>query len=96
MVPAATKTAICQNRWLALLTLVLFKPKMRWPLTRKFPESRSSNPMFQYSFVVAEAKNVHQRKPSKLSVFAPSVTKKPHIPLNAGASPPSSAFLCAN
>jgi len=38
-VPAAANTTICQNRWPALLTLVLFNPKIRCPLTRKFPEA---------------------------------------------------------
>jgi hypothetical protein len=33
-------------------------------------------------FSVAEAIRVHQRKASTPAIFVPSVTKKPHIPLN--------------
>ena len=47
MVPAAAKTAICQNRWLELLALAILAPKSRCPLTRIFLESRYSNPIFR-------------------------------------------------
>src|ERR1700682_4295842 len=76
MVPAAVKIAICQNR-----SLAMFAIEIRRPLTRIILESQS-----RYSFVVAEAKRVHQRKASNPCVipalFAASVTKKPHNALN--------------
>src|ERR1700675_3547198 len=76
MVPAAVKIAICQNRSFAMLAI-----EIRRPLTRIILESQS-----RYSFVVADDKRVHQRKPSNPCVipafFPASVTKKPHNTLN--------------
>jgi hypothetical protein len=46
------------------------------------PSARVILDSYRSDLVVAEAKCVHQRKASNSSRFAPSVTKKPHIPLN--------------
>jgi hypothetical protein len=34
--------------------------------------------------------------PLSPALFTQSVTKKPHIPLNASAPPPAKTFLCGN
>src|ERR1700730_13175705 len=87
MVPAAVKIAICQNR-----SLAMFAIEIRRPLTRIILESQS-----RYSFVVADAKRVHQRKASNPCVipalFAASVTKKPQNVLH-GRVLRSRTFLC--
>src|SRR5580700_2058503 len=87
MAPAAVKTAIRQNELEKAARLdeppfalngssfpvVIETPS---PSTRIIFESQSSK------FSVAEDIRVHQRRAHNSAIFAPSVTKKPHIPLN--------------
>jgi hypothetical protein len=87
MAPAAVKTAIRQNefekaarleeRSLALngssFPVAIEAPS---PSTRIIPESQP------LKFSVAEEIRVHQQKAFNSGDFAPSVAKKPHIPLN--------------
>src|SRR5665213_3317834 len=94
--PAAVKAAIRQNefevarveeRLLALnhssFPVAIETPS---PFTRIIPESQPSK------FNVAEAIRIHQRRHLIPSIFVPSVTKKPHIPLNGAAFSSSGTF----
>ena len=87
MLPAAVKIAIRQNRWLAMITLFkleLFKPKNRCPLTRKILKSGRRIPRFDNHLLSQTRKAFTSVSPLIPALFAPSVAKKPHIPLNAG------------
>src|SRR5689334_9803869 len=75
-VPAAVSIAICQNRRLKLVAPAIPELKNRCPLTRLILKSGYSNLRFRYLFVVAEAKSVHQRRPSNCSAFRPNRSKK--------------------
>jgi hypothetical protein len=100
MAPAAVKTAIRQNepekaarleeRPLAFngssFPVAIEVPS---PSTRIIPEIPESQPL---KFSVAEEIRVHQRKALNSSDFVPSVTKKPHIPLNGAGFPSSGTF----
>src|SRR6185437_13796786 len=97
MAPAAVKTAIRQNereeaarpeeRSLALnrssFPVAIETPS---PSARTIPESQP------LKFNVAEAIRVHQRRHLIPPISVPSVTKKPHIPLNGTAFSSSGTF----
>src|SRR5437899_10281174 len=99
MVPAAVNIAICQNRRLELATPAIPALKNRCPLTRLILKSGYSNLLFRQLFVVAEAKSVHQRRPSNSSAFRPNRSKKAsqsvkRLPaLAPGPAPPDGALL---
>jgi hypothetical protein len=95
MAPAAVKTAIRHNdfekaadfeRALALsgssFAVAIAVPSLS---TRIIPDSQP------LKLSVAEATSVHQRKASNSGDLLPSVTKKPHIPLNGAGFPSSGA-----
>ena len=88
MVPAAVKIAICQNRWLAMFTAADY--------SNSKSDARSRAYILEIQIVESYASDDHllsQTRKAFTSVsllipalFAPSVAKKPHIPLNARPS----------
>ncbi|HEX7562497.1 MAG TPA: hypothetical protein VF396_04450 [Bradyrhizobium sp.] len=97
MAPAAVKTTIRQNEPEKAARLeqrpLAFNgssfpvaKEVPSPSTRIIPESQP------WKFSVAEEIRVHQRKALNSSDFVPTVTKKPHIPLNGAGFPSSGTF----
>ena len=80
MAPTAVNAAIrqneCEERSFALNGSFAVAIEAPSPSTRIIPESQP------LKFSVAEEIRVHQQKAFNCSDFAPSVAKKPHIPLN--------------
>jgi len=88
MAPAAVKTAIRHNEFekaarLEERSLVLSGSSFPVAIEAPSPSTRIIPESQPLKFSVAEEIRVHQQKAFNCSDFAPSVAKKPHIPLNA-------------
>src|SRR3954453_583781 len=97
MVPAAVKIAIRQNRRLAratLFVLVLFKPKNRCPFTPNSSNTDRRIRCFDNHLLSQTRKAFTSARPLIPVLFAHSVAKKPHIPLNTGKPLDPPVFLC--